>query len=117
MRYISAMITLVKQRRTMAKTATLNLRIEPEVKAESMEVLNELGVSMSSAVSMFLRSVIRQRELPREVALPHSHGVIDATKLDDQTLIKLVESRTADNSNRRPIEELWRNFDFLNERA
>lgn len=43
------------------------IRIEPEVKKEATAILDELGLSMSSAVNMFLRAMIREGGLPFEM--------------------------------------------------
>lgn len=43
------------------------IRIEPEVKREATAVLDELGLSMSSAVNLFLRAVVREQGMPFEV--------------------------------------------------
>ncbi len=54
----------------MAKTSTVFARVEPEVKAQAEEVLSELGIPMSNAVSMFLKQVALQRGIPFEIKLP-----------------------------------------------
>lgn len=43
------------------------IRIEPEVKAEAAAVLDELGLSTTSAVNLFLRAVIREGGIPFEI--------------------------------------------------
>lgn len=43
------------------------IRIEPEVKKEATAILDELGLSMSSAVNMLLRAMIREGGLPFEM--------------------------------------------------
>lgn len=40
------------------------IRIEPEVKREASAILDELGLSMSAAMNMFLRAVIREGGMP-----------------------------------------------------
>lgn len=44
-------------------------RIDPEVKREAVAVLDELGLSMSGAMNIFLRAVIREGGLPFDVRL------------------------------------------------
>lgn len=48
------------------KPAT-TIRIEPEVKREASAILDELGLSMSTAMNMFLRAVIREGGMPFEM--------------------------------------------------
>ena len=43
------------------------IRIEPEVKKEASAILDELGLSMSAAMNMVLRAVIREGGMPFEM--------------------------------------------------
>ena len=43
------------------------IRIEPEVKREATAILDELGLSMSTAMNMFLRAVICEGGMPFEM--------------------------------------------------
>lgn len=45
------------------------IRIDPEVKREAVAVLDELGLSMSGAMNIFLRAVVREGGLPFDVRL------------------------------------------------
>lgn len=52
--------------KTSNKTANVFARVEPEVKEQAEFILDQLGVPMSNAVSMFLKQVIIHRGLPFE---------------------------------------------------
>lgn len=56
----------------MARTSNVFARVEPEIKEQAEQVLECLGISMSNAVSMFLRQVVLQRGIPFEVKLPQT---------------------------------------------
>lgn len=56
----------------MARTANVFARVEPEIKEQAESVLEQLGIPMSNAVSMFLRQIILQKGIPFEVKLPQS---------------------------------------------
>ena len=56
----------------MAKTSNVFARVEPEIKEQAEDVLEQLGISMSNAVDMFLRQVVLQNGIPFEVKLPKS---------------------------------------------
>ena len=43
------------------------IRIDPEVKREATAILDELGLSMSTAMNLFLRAVIREGGMPFEM--------------------------------------------------
>ena len=52
------------------------IRIEPEVKKEATVILDELGLSMSTAVNAFLKALVREGGMPFEmkVTTPASDG-------------------------------------------
>lgn len=54
----------------MARTSNIFARVEPEIKEQAENVLNQLGIPMSNDVSMFLRQVVLQRGIPFEMKLP-----------------------------------------------
>ena len=54
----------------MEKTATLNLRVNPIVKARAEEVLAQLGVPMSTAIDMYLNQIYLTGGIPFTVTLP-----------------------------------------------
>ena len=54
----------------MARTSNVFARVEPEIKQEAEEILDQLGIPMSNAVGMFLRQVVMQRGIPFEMKLP-----------------------------------------------
>ena len=48
----------------MNKTANLYARIEPDVKEQAENVLETLGISVSSAINMFYKQIILQQGIP-----------------------------------------------------
>jgi len=54
----------------MSKTAVITARIEPEIKEEAEKVLSEIGLSMSKAVTLYLRQIVYQQAIPFELRLP-----------------------------------------------
>ena len=61
----------------MEKTATLNLRVNSNVKQRAEEVLSKLGVPMSTAIDMFLNQISLTGGIPFEVKLPQAPGSIN----------------------------------------
>lgn len=51
----------------MAKTHILHIRVEPKVKEKAEEILNDLGLSISEAVNVFLNQVILNEGIPFEI--------------------------------------------------
>ncbi len=54
----------------MQRTSNVFARVEPEIKQQAEQVLNQLGIPMSNAIGLFLRQVIMQRGIPFDMKLP-----------------------------------------------
>lgn len=50
-------------------TTNLNIRTDKTTKDQAEEIFNELGLNMTTAVNMFLRTAIRERGIPFELKL------------------------------------------------
>ena len=50
-------------------TTNLNIRIEKSIKDQAEVIFNELGLNMTTAVNMFLRTAIREHGIPFELRL------------------------------------------------
>ena len=74
----------------MQKSATLNLRVDPEVKQSAESVLSQLGLSMSTAVDMFLRQVSLTGGIPFRVALPEAPRSVDVDSMTDRQLFEAL---------------------------
>ena len=53
----------------MAATKTLNVRVDADLKAQAEHIFSELGLPTSTAITMFLKSVVRYGGLPFETRL------------------------------------------------
>ena len=102
----------------MAKTATLNVRVDPEVKAEATKVLDDLGISMSSALNLILRNIARRRRLPLESVTLEDYSILDATNMIDQELVDLVneQDKIDPPETHCDIKELYKLFDYAPEK-
>ncbi|MCR5693145.1 MAG: type II toxin-antitoxin system RelB/DinJ family antitoxin [Bacilli bacterium] len=47
----------------MPKT-TLNLRIDSKIKKQAEKVVDELGISMSAAIVLYLKAIVRENGIP-----------------------------------------------------
>jgi len=54
----------------MAKTDTLHIRVEPSVKQRAEKTLNDLGLSITDAINVFLNQVILNDGIPFEIRKP-----------------------------------------------
>jgi DNA-damage-inducible protein J len=61
-----------KWRGEMNKTATVRARIEPRLKKEAENLLEELGLSATQAINLFYRQVTLRKGLPFDVVIPNA---------------------------------------------
>lgn len=54
----------------MAKTANINIRIEPEIKATAEKLFSSFGITITDAINIFLRKSIMEGGLPFEMKQP-----------------------------------------------
>lgn len=61
-----------------ARSANINVRVEPDIKKQAEDILDKLGVSASAFINMAYRQVIMRRGIPFSVALPVGIKTLDA---------------------------------------
>lgn len=50
-------------------TTNLNIRTDKEIKEQAEQIFSDLGLNMTTAVNMFLRSTIRENGIPFDLKL------------------------------------------------
>lgn len=48
--------------------AQISLRVDDELKRGAEETLNDIGLSMSTAINIFLKTVVRENRIPFELS-------------------------------------------------
>ena len=74
----------LKEALIMPKTSSVFARVEPELKGQAEAILSRLGISLSSAVGMFLQQVVLQRGIPFELKLPKREPLAMGALTQDQ---------------------------------
>ncbi len=85
----------------MARTATIQARIDPEIKAKAQKILSTLNISMSEAISMYLTQVTLHRGIPFEVRIPNEITETTLRKSDEGKELREVGS----------VDELFRELE------
>ncbi|MCM1052815.1 MAG: type II toxin-antitoxin system RelB/DinJ family antitoxin [Ruminococcus sp.] len=90
-------------------TSAINVQIDAKTKAEATAVLSDLGLSMSSAINIFLKQVIKRNGLPFEVINPKpSKELLEA--LDESEKI-IQEHKDGKRKGYKNITELRKALD------
>ena len=92
----------------MAKTTNLYIRLEPELKEQAEQILEQLGIPMSNAVNMFLKQVVMQRGIPFEIKLPIKKPTGVNTLTEKELNIELEKGYSDfSQGNTRPVDKAF----------
>lgn len=88
----------------MPKTDTLNIRIEPELKKEVETTLNDLGMNIADAVTIFLKQVVLTESIP---------FIIKKPKLNAETIQAMEEAKKGINLSKgyTNLDEMWEDLE------
>lgn len=91
----------------MAKSANLYARIEPDLKENAEAILNVLGISASSAITMFYKQIVMHNGIPFELKIPNHP--LDINKITEDEFNKEIEKGLQDveNGNTIPAKEVF----------
>lgn len=68
-------------------TTNLNIRIDKVIKDQAENIFNELGLNMTTAINMFLRTAIREHGIPFELKLDVPNEVTAAAIAEGRKMI------------------------------
>lgn len=88
----------------MAKTDTLHIRVEPDVKIKAEETLNDLGLSITEAVNVFLNQVILHDGIPFKIEKP---------KYNKETIQSMEDVKSGKNLSKTfdSVDEMFEELD------
>ena len=76
----------------MSKTATIQARINPEIKTQAQKILNSLHISMSEAISIYLTQIALHKGIPFEIKVPNELTVKTIKKAENGKELHKVKS-------------------------
>lgn len=59
----------------MSKSATVRARVEPALKARAEGILEKLGLTTTTAITLYYEQIVQRRGVPFEIALPNESTV------------------------------------------
>ena len=68
----------------MQKMASVNTRVDFALKQQAEAVLDELGMSMATAMKLFLKQIVIQNGIPFELKVPESKPVAYSSLTEDE---------------------------------
>ena len=63
--------------------ATINLRVDERLKKDAENIFSELGLGMTSAITIFLKAVVRNDGIPFSLEIPNKKTLKAFKEVDD----------------------------------
>lgn len=90
----------------MSKTTSMNIRIEPKLKKQVEEILNDLGMNISDAVTIYFKQIVLTDSIPLQIKRPKfNKETLEAIKEADE-IMKHPENYKSYNNVYEMIEEI-----------
>ncbi|CAA6805543.1 MAG: DNA-damage-inducible protein J [uncultured Sulfurovum sp.] len=74
----------------MALDATVRARIDEDLKEDVEKILSEIGLSTSQAITMFMKSIKRERGIPFELKIPNEETLESMREIDNGVAEKVT---------------------------
>ena len=81
---------------SMGKIATLNIRVNPDVKENAESVLAQLGIPMATAIDMYLKQISLVGGIPFSIVLPKAANSVNADMMSVTQIHQKLEKGYAD---------------------
>jgi len=69
-------MSIERELKAMTQMPATTIRIDSKLKEEANEVFDELGLSLSAAVNIFLKAVVREQGIPFEVRIGKNESAV-----------------------------------------
>lgn len=80
-------------------TTNINIRINPELKLKAETILSELGLNMTTAISIYLKKIVRENKIPFELKIDKPNlSTLNAIK-EAEELSKSKKTENFENVN------------------
>lgn len=99
-------IEIYKEEIKMSKTTSMNIRIEPNLKKQVEEILTDLGMNISDAVTIYFKQIVLTDSIPLQIKRPKfNKETLEAIKEADE-IMKHPENYKSYNNVYEIIEEI-----------
>lgn len=88
----------------MAKTDNINIRVEPELKKEVETTLNDLGMNLAEAITVYLKQIVLTESIPFVIGKP---------KLNKETIQAIEEAQKGINLSKgyTDLDKMWEDLE------
>lgn len=77
------MYAIITKKGVELKMAQISLRVDDEVKRDAEKTLDDIGLSMSAAINIFLKTVAREKRIPFELSAEPFYAAVNIRHLEN----------------------------------
>lgn len=93
---------------TLSKNANLTIRIDKNLKEQAEELFKDLGITTSSAITMFFKQAVREKSIPFSASLMCNE---DEPSKEMKKLLKEIKDIEHGKGKRyENLEDLWKDL-------
>lgn len=81
----------------MSKTVNLSIRMDQDLKNEADQMFKELGLGLTTAITMFVRQSVRERKIPFEISLRENDHELERIRLDAIKAVAEIRQEAQEN--------------------
>ena len=93
----------------MAQTS-INIRTDEKLKKQFDEVCSELGLNLSTAINIFMKTVVRQNRIPFPLAIEKIPKALDELRKEEFDAMMQKSFDDIEAGKIRPAEEVMQSF-------
>ena len=90
----------------MTETTNLSIRIDRGLKDEADQIFSEMGMNLTTAITIFIRQAVRQKRIPFEITLDRGYGK-NVSLVDARAIVERIrESAELNGTAEMSMEEI-----------
>ena len=89
------------------KTASVNVRIQEDIKKQAEEILDQLGLTRAVAIDMFYRQIILNKGIPFELVIPPAPKSREELTKEEFDKMMKVAVEQVEKGQTTPVEEVF----------
>ncbi len=90
----------------MAKSANINVRIDPDVKANAESLFGSFGITVTDAINMFIHQSLLVGGLPFELKQPRYNALTEAAMIEAKEIMSGRKSAKSYSSFSELMEDI-----------
>ena len=96
----------------MNKDASVNIRVNSEVKEQAEKILSTMGITLSESVNMFLHQINLKKRIPFEINTKKDYTMADFNQRVRDNIAKYERGEGKLNGPYDNLEDLWKELDI-----